>query len=330
MGKQNKWQRELVFFQSSEQYPLIIIRDMVNNREPNIWSMPFFSEGSIQLPGKTMVNTAPPGNCVIKNQLPDAALVNGKTEWPLQNGWNRFSFTGQEWRNYDPQKNVNGIDWWLYSYNHKNETKASFTEWTNFYIPGPEMQEFERTHPYKFNKACIEKNPSIHYRETQQILRLKGNDRFLNIIMPFRKGAAPVQCDVQQSGENGFTIVRTINNVKETIEVTSGGIAMYSPQKTIISSFGVATVSNDAAQMSVSGGVAELVMEGGNKMNITAPLNSGNRVIILPPGNWKMQEPPLNVSVALSGNKLTLLTGKDNGNISHASGEMITVVLTKK
>jgi hypothetical protein len=330
MGKKDTWQRELIFFQSSEQYPLIIIRDILNNREPHIWSMPFFSEGNIQLPGRTMVNTAPPGNCVIKNQLPDAALVNGKTEWPLQSGWNRFSFTGQEWRNYDPQKNVNGIDWWLYSYNHKNETKASFTEWTNFYIPGPEMQEFEKTHPHKFNKACIEKNPSIHYRETQQLLRLKGSEHFLNIIMPFRKGEAPLQCDVQPSGENGFTIIRTINNVKETIEVTAGGITLYSAQKTIISSFGAAAVSNNAAQISLSGGVAELVLDAGNKMSITAPLNSGNRVIALPPGNWKMQEPPLNVSVALSGNKLTLLTGKDNGNISHTSGEMATVVLIRK
>lgn len=330
MGKEdNRWKRDLIYVHTNPLYPVIIIKDELSNREPHIWNMPFFSEGAIKLPDNTLVNTAPPGNCVTQNQLPDAAMVKGKTEWPLQNDWNRFSFTGQEWRNYDPQKNVHGIDWWLFSYNQNKDTRASFTEWTNFYIPTTEMLEFKKTHPYKFDKNCVAKNPALQYRETQQIIRLKGSGRFLNIIMPFRKGEAPGSCNIKQNGEHQFIITRTINNILETIEVTPDAVVMSSAQKTIITTFGAAAGNSTAAQVSISGGVAELAFTGGNKIEVSVPPNSGNRVVMLPPGAWKITGQPANISIALSGNKVTILTGKDNGAISYAPESNVKVVFTK-
>lgn len=328
MGRdENKWKRDLLFYHGNEHYPIIIIKDELTSREPQIWSMPFFSEGPIQLPDRTSVTTST-DNCIVKQTLPNAASINGRTEWNLLNGWNQFSFTGQEWRNYDPAKNVNGIDWWLFTYNQDNSMKASFTEWTNFYIPTTEQIEFEKTHPYKFSKTCLDKAPNIRYRETQQVARFKGSGRFMNIIMPFRKGEAPGNVSVKQTGAGQFTITRTVNGIAEAIDVSNDAIVYQSAKKTVITTFGATAVTGASTGISVSGGVGELVWEG-NKVTITVPLNSGNRAITLPSGAWKTTSPPANVSVALSGNKLTVLTGKDNGRISSVGSDMVTVTLTR-
>lgn len=329
MGKaENKWMRKLLFCHGNENYPIIIIKDELTSREPQIWSMPFFSEGRIQLPDRSSVITAPPDNCVVKQTLPNAASINGKTEWNLLNGWNQFGFTGQEWRNYDPAKNVNGIDWWLFTYNTDNNMKASFTEWTNFYIPTTEQQEFERTHPYKFSKACLDKAPNIRYRETQQIARFNGNGRFSNIIMPFRKGEAPVNCSVKQTGSNQFVINRMVNGVAEMFDISDDAIVFKSAQKTVITTLGINNATSGSQGLSVSGGVAEVVWEG-NKIQISVPLNSGNRTVLLPGTGWKTTSPPANVSVALSGNKVTVITGSDKGNISSVGSNLVTVTLSK-
>lgn len=329
MGKdENKWNRDLLFYHGNDNYPVIIIKDELSSREPHIWSMPFFSEGNIVLPDRNTVRTGPADNCVTKLELPNAASVNGRTEWPLQNDWNRFAFTGQEWRNYDPQHNVNGTDWWLYTYNQGNEVTAAFTEWTNFYIPGPEMQEYEKTHPYKFPKNCVEKAPNIHYREKQQIIRFKGRGRFSNIIMPFRKGEAPANVSVKQTGTNQFTITRMVNGVAEAIEISNDAIVMQSAPKTVITTLGTNAGYSGSTGITVTGGVAELVWEG-NKMQVTVPLNSGNRTIILPGAGWKIPNPPSGVSLALSGNRLTIITGKDNGNASANANGLVTLNLAR-
>ncbi len=265
--KSNEWTRRVFFFQPRPATPMFVIKDeMSNTGDDYIWNLNFMSEDSVGTPEGS--KKAPPK---IWN------FMGGPNERPaasdlidLDNGLNRFDFTGSNWMAHP----AGGIDWEVYIEQPEPGT-ATLANWAHTFIPSVELDEFKVT------------NNVTSFAERQTILRVKGKESFLTVIVPYHKGQRPQDLDVTKS--NDTLQISTDDFMFKT------NLDFYTYQDN--SNKVLTTYSTSAATFNgatVSGGPIELEMR---TDTIYARLHgpSGIREVTMPPGNWVVRNPSPNV-----------------------------------
>ena len=253
--KDKEWRRRVVMINIIKEQPIIIFYDSINNAQPNIWSMPFMSEGSITTPAGIVTPQGKMyGNKDKFLQLPDATA-----EQNINSGLNKFSFTGQNW----PQNlhATNGINWYLYTVSNK---PSSFTlsQWTNNWQNSVEVAEFIKTN-------------GKPYEETQQILRIKNTTPFFNVLLPYFKGSDPYKNNVRSIDLNKIIFPYGNGEI-----IVSANYYLYSGiNKTILGSFSLESVREK--NITINGGIAEVEIEN-DIIKIRVHGNTGKRNFVFP------------------------------------------------
>jgi hypothetical protein len=253
MKYDKKWLRQVSILIISADHPIIIIKDSIDNNEPNIWSMLFMSQGPIVSTGGALTPVKKKYDNNLLKELPGASV-----ETVLKDGWNKFQFKGQDWsKQLHPS---GGIDWDIHTYNKEN-TSFTVSEWSNYWQNDMERGEY----------MSIYKKP---YEESQQVLRIKGASQFFNIILPYNKGAnsfGNVQQDVTGKLKIGYG--------DNTIVISR---SYYYCESASTRYFGSLDTNTEYQHgYSIKGGYAE-IENNNKKLIIRVHGNSGIRIIQVP------------------------------------------------
>jgi hypothetical protein len=253
--KDKEWYRRVVMISLKEDQPIILFYDSVNNSKPNIWSMPFMSEGGINTP----VGIVIPTDKMYTNKDKFLQLPDATAEQKIVGGLNKFSFTGQNWS--QKLHSTGGINWDLYTISN-NPSSFIVSQWSNNWQNSAEVSEFQQTN-------------GRPYSETQQILRIKSTTPFFHVLLPYFKGTSPYKNNVRLIG--GDKINLPYNNGEITI---SENYYFYtSNDKIVFASFSSqpATEKN----ITINGGMAEIEIEG-DTIKIRVHGNTSKRFFVLP------------------------------------------------
>ena len=249
-----EWYRQLMMINLPNNSPIIVYYDSVNGNTPNIWSMMMMSEGPVATP----VGNIEPEHRLHNNgnlqQLPSGTPV--KT---MPAGLNRFAFTGQQWITHPS----GGINWYLYTLSNSS-IDFSLADWASTWQNQSELEEFAAT-----NKRG--------YTEEQQIIRLKSNRPFFNLLLPFSKGKDVYANAVKKSkDENAFQL----KFQDQDIFVSRSGYYCRDDKKIAMASW---TTAGEmiADGFSISGGYTEIEVVN-KKLLIRVHGNAGKRTIVLP------------------------------------------------
>ena len=253
--KEKEWYRRVVTINLLDEQPVILFYDSVNNNKPNIWSMLFMSEGTIN----TTAGDVKPDDRTFDYRINQQDLPKATAEKNLPKGLNKFSFTGQKWP-ASLQKS-GGINWDLYTI---NTGSASFTssQWTNIWQNSQEADEFLST-------------MGRPYSEMQQILRVKSNTPFFHVILPYQKGTEPYKNNVQLKDNNKMLIKYN----KGELLISSNCYLFEGSDRTIVSTFTDASFRDKG--FAIAGGITEILVAG-NDVKIKVHGNSGKRIITVP------------------------------------------------
>lgn len=185
-GESKKWFRTVNIITLNEEQPIIAFYDSISGNSSNIWNMLMMSDGAVNTP----VGSITPLKKIYgdaEQQLPESTPL-----YHVNAGLARFEFFGQEWKQH-PTK---GINWKLYVQS-VNGFDFVLADWGTTWQNSLEKAEF-----YKSNN-----NP---YVEHQQIIRLRNNRPFFNILLPTKKNV-----------ENHTSIVKSMST--NTISLEQNG-----------------------------------------------------------------------------------------------------------
>lgn len=158
------WFRKINSIVVNEELPIIVFYDSVAGTGSNIWSLPMMSEGSVITPSGPITPIKKIYSKGGKKQLPEATAKRR-----IAAGLNRFVFYGQNW----PLHPKSGINWELYTYSPK-PMDFTLSDWGTTWQNTQEINEF------------IVSNKK-QYSEEQQIIRLRSDQPFFNILLPYNK-----------------------------------------------------------------------------------------------------------------------------------------------
>jgi hypothetical protein len=270
-----QWNRSIMNSHNRPDYPVIVIQDeLINTATENIWSMlnmskgeiKYYSPGGLQSGGFTpddQVSDNNNQNPILDSELPDAKPTGGAL---LEPGITRFHFTGQLWKGayYNMNTPTAGIDWELFTISNDTGRRFTVSQWTNTSIESPELGHYQANYP-----------PT--YRETQQILRIKGKGNFFTVLTPYSKNQPPANLSLTETGNGIFTLrydgvvlqLQGINNVFDD----------SAQHRTVLT-----TYNNQAlnySEMKITGGAAEMEILSDS---ITVMLHglAGSRTLKLP------------------------------------------------
>lgn len=248
------WDRKINMIHVNDSLPIIMFFDSVSGNANNIWSMMMMSEGPVLTPAGPITPEKRLYDNRSLKQLPTATPQKS-----MKPGLNRFVFTGQDWVAHPS----GGINWNLYTVS-KSQTDFSLAQWGTTWQNDIETSEFLKT-----NKR--------RYSEEQQILRLRSNKPFYNILLPYAKNTQPYKdenvryignnmVELQQNGKQIFLTpyyyyVKDNDNVWVGLLSVSGGY-----------SYDGYGVSGGYTELQDSAGVVKIRVHG----------NSGVRTINLP------------------------------------------------
>ena len=188
---------------------------------------------------------------------PNALPSNGP-DYPLGSGLQHFLFTGQTW----PAHATGGIDWDLYLV-RDGDQRFYIGSWGHNAQSSREASEYQRVNGTPF-------------RETQRILRVQGNGSFSTIILPYRKGEAPLRTVTQD------TCGVRISQGNETLCFAERSYQFSDGTRSILTTFDAQPAQFGG--IVAAGGPTEVVLtESGVK--ISASGAAGTRSITLP-GAW--------------------------------------------
>lgn len=247
------WYRKTNMITVQEELPILVFYDSTTGNQSNIWSMPMMSHGAVSTPAG---NLTPVKRMYDNGNLKE--LPQASPEKQLAPGLSRFVFTGQNWKAHL----TGGIDWDMYTVSSSN-TGFTISSWGTTWQNAVEKDEFYITN----NKP---------YSEEQQIIRLKSDSPFFNVILPYNKGKNPYSNKVTQIAYNTISIQQT------------GGRVVINPNYYIVKTeekLYAALLSSkerlDYEEIIISGGYTELEY---NKdlVKVRVHGNTGRRKIILP------------------------------------------------
>jgi hypothetical protein len=275
----SSWYRQVGIISIDEDKPVIVFYDSAGVKTPYIWSMLFMSDGSINTP----VGHLQPINKIWDYQNPAQQELPAATpQKELNLGLNAFTFTGQEWS--EKLHITKGIDWMFLS---MNSSSSSFTlsQWTNNWQNTQEAEEFTQS-------------TGKPYSETQQILRIKSNTPFFNVLLPFYKGKNPYIEPAK------IVSAETINiSYGNGHLLLSKNFHFYSDKnRVILTTYNTKNIMQNG--FGVEGGPTEIEMKE-NNISIRVHGNSGIRTITL----------PFNISNSSLQTKLKIVSGINNTKI---------------
>ncbi len=253
------WTRELFQFNQTDQIPIIIVKDGFSNSATDyVYNFNFAASGPVQTPNGPVT---PPSALWNENggptQTPSASPVI-----TLAPGMRRFDFTGTSW----PAHPAGGINWEVYLPSDVSND-ATLTTWAHTFTPSVESDEFLATNGSSFV-------------ERQTMLRVKGKEGFLTIIVPYFKGQRPTGLSVTQTGNTIFVDADNFDfETNLTYATFQGG------GKTILTTFDDQLLSY--ANASIEDGPMELEIR---TDSIIARLHgqSGARKVKLPSSGWTL------------------------------------------
>lgn len=253
-GKDGKtWIRKINMLSLFDENPIFTFYDSVSGNQANIWSMPMMSNGIVHSYSGSVKPEQKVYNNSTRKELPAATLMK-----QIKPGLNKFTFNGQDW----PIHHSRGIDWQLYSLSAK-EMYFTASDWTTTWQNTIEVNEFLTT-----NK--------IPYFERQQIIRLRSENPFFLLLLPYSKGADPYTGNVISKGSNFFSVNYNGNTIIASPEI----YIVKSPQRfygALLSPSGLL----QEAGISIRGGYTEVVQEG-KQIIVRIHGNSGKRIIDVP------------------------------------------------
>jgi hypothetical protein len=258
--RSESWTRQVFQFQQNEQLPVIIVKDGFSNTATDyVYNFNFAASGPVQTPNGPVT--------------PPSALWNwngGPTQTPsaspvitLAPGMRRFDFTGTAW----PAHPAGGINWEVYLPSGVSND-ATLTTWAHTFTPSVEFDEFLATNGSSFV-------------ERQTMLRVKGQEGFLTIIVPYFKGQRPTGLNVSQAGDTIF-----VNAADFDFETDLTYATFQGGGKTILTTFDDQQLQY--ANASIEDGPMELEIR---TDTIVARLHgeSGARKVKLPSGGWTLR-----------------------------------------
>jgi hypothetical protein len=205
----------------------------------------YYSPGGLQSGGFTpddQVSDNNNQNPILDSELPDAKPTGGAL---LEPGITRFHFTGQLWKGayYDMNTPTAGIDWELFTISNDTGRRFTVSQWTNTSIESPELGHFQANYP-----------PT--YRETQQILRIKGKGNFFTVLTPYRKNQPPANLSLTETGNGIYTLrydgvvlqLQGINNVFDDTAQHRTVLTTYNNQAL---NYGEMKITGGAAEMEI-------------------------------------------------------------------------------
>jgi len=245
------WKRSISMIMLDDKTPAYIFYDSVSGNENNIWNMMMMSEGPVTTATGAITPERRMHNNKDLQQLPVATAM--KT---IPEGWNRFLFTGQKWKKHPS----GGIDWYLYT-NSSKPVNFTLAQWGSTFQNLPELEEFKKTN-------------GRDYTEEQQILRMRSNEPFFAVLLPFEKGndiygknitASPSKKMKIKTGEGEWIISRE-------------GYVMAGPGKELVALIGNKKLSNANGTIALNGGTM-IVEANGTEVKVRVHGNSGTRKI---------------------------------------------------
>jgi hypothetical protein len=174
--KDLQWQRTVWSLHSDPAHPVLVVDDVFTNRPGTnaimISTFNLMAQGEVKTPGGVVLPEERFFSSTVKTnqQLPSAGVP-----FALAAGLNRFQFTGQ-WL----------IDWDLYVQT-ESPAQAAIGNWGHNWHPSGEANQFAKAQGRPFS-------------ERQHILRLRGQDHFRTLILPYRKGEGQSPWRVETQG----------------------------------------------------------------------------------------------------------------------------------
>jgi len=251
------WERSVALIHPNESQPIIWIYDSTpegpSATASKILTLNLMAEGKVE----TLADPETPPLRTYDHYKGTKELPSSGGAFPMQEGFDRFRFTGQ-WL----------ADWDVYVYGDVKQ--GVLGNWAHAWHPGREQDEFRKANGRPFE-------------ERQHILRVRGNQWFGTLIVPSRKGQGPKAPRLTQEG--GSAILTAEN---ERTVVGYKHFSYRSPQRLVLATFTGSSVGVDGVVLDGEG-AAELVLEG-NRATLTASGPKGARCIRLP-GAWKPKDP---------------------------------------
>ncbi|MDQ6677915.1 MAG: hypothetical protein M3Z09_11520, partial [Acidobacteriota bacterium] len=256
-GNNTQWNRSVTSISANPNYPVIFINDTFQGPDAlanKVFTLNLMAQGTVQTPSGPYNPQVRfyDGQNGTSSELPSSGPIVNLGSQP-----NRFSFTGQ-WL----------IDWDMYALTGPNQQQAIIGNWGHNWHPDSEQSQFQMANNRPFE-------------ERQHIFRLRGQDSFRVVVLPYRKG----QQRAVNMSDNGSQAV--ISAPGETITISSQSYTYQSAIQTAVTTLSAAKAS--AFGVEISGGPTEVVISGG-RVKITAHGTAGLRSIKLP-GNWAPNGP---------------------------------------
>lgn len=271
------WTRQVYQFTPKEQIPIIVIKDGFSNpAQDYIYNFNFVASGTVMTPNGPVTPPSPLWNENGGPTQPPAASPN----IPLSAGMRRFDFTGTNWIAHPS----GGIDWEVYLPSD-GSNDANLSGWGHTFIPITESNEYQATN----NNSFVER---------QSILRVKGKEGFLTLIIPYFKGQRPTALNVARNGDTLF-----VDATDFDFETNLNYYTFQGGGKNLLATFNSQFLSYAGA--SIEDGPMELEI---HTDTIIARLHgpSGPRQVSLPSGGWALAHLSPDASFSMATGKWTL------------------------
>ena len=236
------WQRKFYSLTTDPAMPITMIKDDFtgNTAVGKVMTLNLRNTGPVTTPAGPIT---PPASFE-KNtaEVPADTFPSASPTFNLAVGVNQFLFTGQTLAKHPTQ----GVDWDLYTI-------------------ADEAQQ-----------AVIGNWGDAEANETQDILRVHGNDGFWTIIIPYDKGTRPSNLSVTQDPVTNDAVI-TYNG--KTIRANEHYSSYTDGTKTTLTSYDASAVSGN--NMTINGGPMEISLVGNNAA-LTFHGTKGVRTFTLP------------------------------------------------
>ncbi len=260
----DSWTRRFYQFQLQPELPVFILHDSVNSSVPFIWNFNFMAADSVQTPSGPVL----PPSSFWSSQGGPQQLPRASDPIPLDTGFNRFDFQGQDWIAHP----TGGIDWEVYLETAAPDA-AVLCDVGHDFIPTPEKEEF------------LAANGVSSFSEKQVVLRAKGGGHFTTLILPYAKGQRPADLSVFQSNDTIHVELPGTFEFSTDLSFSSysepGGLVVHTSYVAAPKPFG---------DLVLAGGPMEVAIQPDTiRARVHGPV--GIRRLTLPAGNWRPADP---------------------------------------
>jgi hypothetical protein len=252
------WNREVTVVAPDLSYPIIYVQDSFTGAgaaASKVLTWNLMAQGAVATPAG-QYTPIPRLNLSASTQ--PVVLPSNGPDYPLSSGPQHFLFTGQLW----PAHATKGIDWDLYLVSDGTQ-RFYIGSWGHNQQSNRESNEYQQTNGTPF-------------QESQYILRVSGTGSFASLILPYRKGEAPVRTVTEDICGIRITQGQEMWCLGATSHIFSD------PLRSILTTLN--SSSGQFAGISVNGGPTEVVLTS-NTAQIRASGAAGTRFITLP-GTW--------------------------------------------